>query len=129
MASRPITVYEMALACATREGESNFNPAMKYLAERKDFLSTCGPLIEITAADTLQFTYFSVKEFLLVTGNYHEEIIELGNIGSCTQYLMSKPGLAHLSILRTCGKYMTMGEGRPLLPLKVYKLYANLCTR
>ncbi|KAI5779642.1 ankyrin repeat-containing domain protein [Peziza echinospora] len=106
MARRPITVYEMALVCATREGESQFDPTMKRLAVRKDFLSACGPLIEITAADTLQFTHFSVKEFLLVNEDYNEEIIELGDIGSCTQYLISKPSLAHLAILRTCIKQL-----------------------
>ena len=101
MAVRPITVDEMGLAYATRDdgSEAKFDPAGKIMAKAKDFLIACGPLIEITPDNTLQFTHFSVKEFLLdshnILGTEHDAV---------RQCLILDPALAHDFILRTCSK-------------------------
>src|SRR5919202_4942872 len=46
-AFRPITVYEMALAFAAcdHDSETEFNPADKVLVDQRDILRVCGPLI------------------------------------------------------------------------------------
>ena len=104
MAVRPITVDEMALAYATQgDGpEAKFDPSRKVMAEAKDFLIACGPLVEITPDNTLQFTHFSVKEFLLGHG-YDHNILGTGQ-DAVRECLILDATLAHEFILRTCRK-------------------------
>ncbi|KAF8540468.1 ankyrin repeat-containing domain protein [Trichophaea hybrida] len=67
MAKRPLSVEELAYACAVRDDEENFDPSEKRLATEENILSYCSPLIEIVN-DTVQFTHLSVREFLLQKG-------------------------------------------------------------
>ncbi|KAI5803633.1 hypothetical protein DFH27DRAFT_525024 [Peziza echinospora] len=102
LAYEPITVHDMVLACATLEGEKEFNPDDKLLVDGEHLLTICGALIEISSTNTLQFTHFSVKEFLLQEGFNSDEVFQLDKGGDLKQYLLLQPSLAHLSIVHTC---------------------------
>ena len=103
MALRPITVHEMALAFATPDDQETFDPAENIMATAEDILIACGPLIEITPKDTLQFTHFSVKEFLLGHGYNHDSLGQ--GQDAVRQCLILDVAAAHDAILQTCSKY------------------------
>jgi hypothetical protein len=95
VAKRPLSVKELAYACAVKDDEDSFDPTKRVLATDRYLLDNCGPLIEILN-DKVQYTHLSVKEFLLrkQDGFYlkHNE-----------QYLFSE-GEVHASVGITCSK-------------------------
>lgn len=108
IAARPVTVAEMSLACITQDGEIGFDPSTKAELDGEYFLTVCGPLVEITSADTLQFTHFSVKEFLLGNGYDHKQKSSQGaNVTEC--FILDR-ALAHTAILQTCSKFKNFSK-------------------
>jgi hypothetical protein len=95
VAKRPLSVKELAYACAVKDDETSFDPTKRVLATDRYLLDNCGPLIEILN-DKVQYTHLSVKEFLLrkQDGFYlkHNE-----------QYLFNE-GEVHASVGITCSK-------------------------
>jgi len=99
MAYRPVRVCEMAYACATEDGEQNFDPGEKILATSKEMLSACGSLIEIYNEDKVRFTHLTVKEFLFQSSKMlhnQNEIIR--------SYIVDRQE-GHASMALTCGKH------------------------
>lgn len=95
VAKRPLSVKELAYACAVKDDEISFDPTKRVLATDRYLLDNCSPLIEILN-DKVQYTHLSVKEFLLrkQDGFYlkHNE-----------QYLFNE-GEVHASVGITCSK-------------------------
>jgi hypothetical protein len=99
MAYRPVTVDEMAYACATKDGEKDFDPNEKILATTKEMLTACGSLIEIFDGDKVRFTHLTVKEFLFQPPKIlhnQDEVIR-------TYLIQRQEG--HASMALTCGKH------------------------
>lgn len=104
-AQRPLSVEEIGLACATPDRAcGDFDPSKHVLLSREVILKICGPLIEINTAGTLQFSHFSVKEFLFNFNHDAQELDGLSNRRQVTQCLLSDNAMGHLTIARTCGK-------------------------
>lgn len=97
MAKRPLTVIELAYYCAVRDDEDGFDPATgkRTHIDMGDIMEICGPLIEIVD-DTVQFTHWSVKEFLLKSGDFCPG-------GSQIQYYLVNLKEAQVAIAITCG--------------------------
>ena len=72
MAKRPLSVDELAYACAVRDGEEKMDFTERLLYGEKDLLGKCGPLVEIVGG-IVQYTHLSVREYLFRndTGNYY----------------------------------------------------------
>jgi len=99
MAKRPLSVAELAYACAVQDDEENFDPSEKRLATKENILDYCGPLVEIVG-DTVRFTHLSVREFLLQNG---------GDLHLCdhrdqVEYYLIQESEAHASIAISCSK-------------------------
>ena len=71
MAKRPLTVGDLAYACAVRDEEEMMDLRQRLLHSEQDLLRKCGPLVEIVGG-TLQYTHLSVREYLFLggSGNY-----------------------------------------------------------
>jgi len=97
VAKRPLSVDELAYACAIKDDETSFDPTKRVLATGQYLLDNCGPLIEILD-DTVQYTHLSVKEFLLrkQDGFYLKQ-------KQVEQYLLDE-GEVHASVSITCSK-------------------------
>lgn len=100
LAERPISVREAGLACALRDGDTTFDPSKYNLLTDDRIIEICGPLIEINAEGNLQFTHFSVKEFLL---SGEQPLIQPSS-ALVTQCMIEDLGVGHLAMATTCSK-------------------------
>jgi hypothetical protein len=99
IAKRPLTVKELAYACAVGDDGGPPSPDKRVLLEEKDILATCGPLIEIVGG-RVQYTHLSVKDFLL---RGHRHMYLKGKEGLAKCYLVQERDL-HASVGITCSK-------------------------
>lgn len=98
MAYRPVTVDEMAYACAVEDTDDDFDPTDYPLLTADDIRRVCGSLVEIFDDDQLRFTHLSVKEFLLQSPQNLQDTDK--RISDC---LVDKEQ-AHISMAITCSK-------------------------
>ena len=88
MAKRPLSVNELAYACAVGDEEETVDLTKRLLYSEQDILGKCGPLVEIVGG-IVQYTHLSVREYLFWSGSGKYRIEE--------EY-------AHASIAITCSK-------------------------
>jgi len=98
VAKRPLSVKELAYACAVKDNETSFDPTKRVLATGRYLLDNCGPLIEILD-DKVQYTHLSVKEFLL------QKQYGFTRMQKQAEECLLDEGEAHASVGITCSEY------------------------
>ena len=102
VATRPLTVEQLAMARALSEWKTNRLPPDDHLDELKDIFKCCEPLVTLdTDHDTINLVHQSAKDYLL------------------SAYLQEKRGLSHYHVIpestnllmfRTCWKFLSFEE-------------------
>ena len=102
VATRPLTVKELAMARALSEWKTNKLPPDDHLDELKDIFKCCEPLVTLdTDHDTINLVHQSAKDYLL--GAYLQEKRGL------SQYHVI-PESTNLLMFRTCWKFLSFEE-------------------
>jgi hypothetical protein len=99
VAKLPLTVAEIAYACAIQDDETLFDPTKRILAVERDLLDICGPLLEILDGK-VQFTHQSAKEFLL----QRRADLYLKEKRDRVDYYLLQEREAHASVGITCSE-------------------------
>jgi hypothetical protein len=99
VAKLPLTVAQIAYACAVKDDETLFDPTKRVVAVERDLLDICGPLLEILDGK-VQFTHLSAKEFLL---QGHADLYLKEKRDRVESYLLQERE-AHASVGITCSE-------------------------
>lgn len=91
-----------------RIDDTKFDLTNIYLAGPEEIRRACGPLVEITPNNTLLFTHFSVKEFLVVDSRTKRSESLHKDKPVVTECLILDPLQAHQSILYISSKYTSI---------------------